>query len=83
VVSNKTRSAALNGIARKYSFGSPIRTPRKSPCMPARYAGTGAKAEVESISSCPAITSSKLAASLTVLANGPMWSRELAKATSP
>ncbi len=33
--------------------------------------------------SCPAKTSKSSAASSTVVANGPIWSSELAKATSP
>ena len=39
--------------------------------------------EVESIGSWPAITSSSAAASATVVANGPIWSRLDAKATRP
>src|ERR1700733_4150302 len=40
-------------------------------------------AEVESFSSCPAITDSTRAASATLVANGPILSSDEAKATSP
>ena len=46
-------------------------------------AGTGRSTDVESSGSWPAITSSSSAASSAVRANGPIWSRLLAKATSP
>ena len=47
------------------------------------YGGTGVLTEVLSRGSWPAITSSSRAASRTSWANGPIWSSELAKATSP
>jgi hypothetical protein len=39
--------------------------------------------DVESIGSWPAMTSSSTAASATLVANGPIWSRLLAKAMRP
>src|SRR6185369_12409697 len=45
--------------------------------------GTGASMDVESIGSCPAMTSCRRAASSTVRAHGPPWSSELEKATMP
>ena len=48
-----------------------------------RSAGAGPGIEVESVGSWPPITSSSAAASATVVANGPIWSRVDAKATSP
>ena len=54
------------------------------PCRAAATTGgTGASIEVESIGSCPAIASCSSAASSTVRANGPAWSSEEEKATSP
>ena len=43
----------------------------------------GAGAEVESIGSRPAMVRNRSALSFTLRANGPMWSSELANATSP
>ena len=48
-----------------------------------RRDGAGSSSDVESIGSCPAITSRHAAASATVRASGPIWSSELAKAISP
>ena len=45
--------------------------------------GVGRWREVESRGSWPPITSKRRAASATDVANGPIWSSELAKATSP
>src|SRR5690606_15127891 len=45
--------------------------------------GTGASIEVESSGSCPPIASCSSAASSTVRANGPAWSRLDENATSP
>src|SRR5690348_9187907 len=58
------------------------------PCtLPLRAAsttgGTGASMEVESSGSCPAMTSWRRAASRTVRAHGPPWSREDENATMP
>jgi hypothetical protein len=39
--------------------------------------------DVESAGSCPPMTSVTRAASATVVVNGPIWSRLLAKATRP
>ena len=46
-------------------------------------AGDGLSSDVESRGSCPAITSNTSAASATEVVIGPIWSRELANATSP
>ena len=61
--------------------------PMRSPSTPSRTVGSiGASASgmlVESCGSCPSMTSSSRAASTTVVATGPIWSRLLANATSP
>ena len=59
----------------------------RSPSTPRSTTGStgsyGDAIDVESIGSCPAMTSSSSAASLTDVANGPIWSSELANATRP
>ncbi len=55
-------------------------TPSSSPAL---TAATGSGIEVLSRGSWPATTSYSAAASATVRAIGPIWSSELAKATSP
>ena len=76
--------------ARKYSFGSPNRRPRSHVAASSseagsrtRSSGTSTGAEVESRASRPAIACSSAAASRVSRANGPIWSRLLAKATMP
>ena len=54
-----------------------------SPTSAASKSGTGRAAEVESFGSWPAIAWSMIAASRTVLAIGPAWSSDEAKATMP
>ena len=49
----------------------------------AAKSGTASGAEVESLGSWPAMPCSSRALSSTVRANGPGWSSELAKATTP
>ncbi len=62
-------------------------TPTRRPCTPSasrsRADGAAPGREVESQGSWPEMTSSNAAASATVPAKGPIWSRELAKATRP
>ena len=55
----------------KYSLGTPIRSPRTSLVNALSKSGTCRFAEVESFGSCPAIAFSIIAASRTVLVNGP------------
>ena len=76
--------------ARKYSFGSPNLRPRSHEAASSsdagrriRSSGTSTGAEVESRASRPAIACSSAAASRASRANGPIWSRLLAKATMP
>ncbi len=61
----------------------PTRSPETPSSREASRLGAGRSSDVESIGSCPAITSSPSAASATVVAKGPIWSSELAKAMSP
>jgi hypothetical protein len=61
----------------------PTRLPLRSLVRPASHCGTGKSSEVESLGSKPDIASSRIAQSRTVLAIGPAWSSELAKATMP
>ena len=62
-------------------------TPTVSPATPSSRTestrGVGRLSDVESAGSWPPITSKSRAASATVVAIGPIWSSELAKATSP
>ena len=64
-----------------------MRTPTVRPATPSsstdRTLGAGRLSEVESHGSWPPITSNRSAASATVVAMGPIWSSELAKATRP
>jgi hypothetical protein len=67
----------------KYSRGTPTRIPRMSPVSAAVASGTGASREVESSGSCPAMTFSRIAASVTSRVSTPTWSSEEAKAMRP
>ena len=58
-------------------------TPSAPPCTEARVGSGADGSDVLSRGSCPARTSKRSAASSTVVANGPIWSSELAKATRP
>ena len=62
-------------------------TPTRRPSTPwpsaPRRSAAGLGIDVASRGSWPAIASSRSAASATVVANGPIWSSEDAKATSP
>ena len=61
----------------------PIRNPSTPRSSTSTSDGAGDGMEVESSGSCPPMTSSSNAASCTVVANGPIWSSDDAKATSP
>ncbi len=61
----------------------PTRRPSTPRSKSASSAGAASAIDVESHGSCPPTTSSSWAASATVVANGPIWSRDDAKATSP
>src|SRR5580658_1388317 len=61
----------------------PIRSPATDFSISAAYSGTAASAEVESFESCPAITDITVAASVIVVANGPIRSSDEAKAINP
>ena len=67
----------------EYSFGIPMRIPLTDCPHASDHFGTSMFKDVESFASYPDIDSSKIAASFTVLAIGPAWSSELAKATVP
>src|SRR5688572_3630304 len=67
----------------RYSLGIPTRLPLRSLDNPASHLGTGRSSDVESFGSNPAIASSMIAQSRTVLAIGPAWSSELANDTMP
>jgi hypothetical protein len=60
-----------------------MRTPRAGASSAAASPGTGFAKLVESRRSWPAIASRTNAASRTVFVSGPIWSSELANATSP
>ena len=68
---------------RRYSFGTPIRSPFTPRAQAAAKSGTGRSTEVESLGSNPAMEPSSRAQSSTVRATGPAWSSEEAKATTP
>ena len=57
--------------------------PSAPSCTVASVGSGGDGNEVLSSGSCPARTSKSSAASSTVVAKGPIWSSELAKATNP
>ena len=78
-VASRTPSSA----PAKNSRGTAMRSPSTPRSQPAEKSGTGTLAEVESQGSGPAIAWSSVAPSCTLRANGPIWSRELAKAISP
>jgi hypothetical protein len=67
----------------KYSVGTPMRRPARSVDRAAVKSGVSMGADVESRGSWPAMRLSARAQSRTSRAKGPIWSRELAKATSP
>ena len=69
--------------ASKKPRGRPMRSPDTSPLSAATQFGAGSGYEVASRGSWPAITPSSSAASAQLRANGPIWSSELANATSP
>ncbi len=67
----------------RYSFGTPMRRPFTDLPTKLGKSGTSVVRLVESFGSCPLIERSRIAASSTVLAIGPAWSSEEAKATMP
>ena len=67
----------------KYSLGKPIRKPFTSATNALVKSGTSTSKEVASCSSLPQMVLSTMAASVTSLVIGPIWSREEAKATQP
>lgn len=76
-------SISAGMLSTRYSFGIPIFRPFTD--LPTNWvkSGTGMSRLVESLGSWPDIEVSSRAASSTVLAMGPAWSSELAKATTP
>ena len=67
----------------RYSRGTPIRKPFSPRRAAAAKSGTATSADVLSFGSNPAMLPSRTAQSSTVRANGPGWSSEEAKATTP
>src|SRR6185312_15633622 len=67
----------------RYSLGTPTRRPFTPLPTKAGKSGTASGRLVESLGSWPLIERSRRAASSTVLAIGPAWSSEEAKATTP
>ena len=67
----------------RYSFGTPILRPFTERPTKAAKSGTSTSRLVESFGSWPDMDWSRRAASSTVLAIGPAWSRDEAKATTP
>ena len=81
----RSHSAAISAgmSSSRYSRGTPIFSPLTGRPSARAKSGVSTSSEVESFGSWPAIEVSRIAASSTVLAIGPAWSSEEAKATMP
>ena len=78
-----TRSTTSGSAPAGRSVIRPTRSPSTPSSSTERRSGAGRGIDVESPGSWPPITSRARAASATVVANGPIWSRLEANATSP
>ena len=78
-----TRAPTAASTPSTSSATNPTRSPSTPSARAETVRGTGRSRQVESSGSCPPITSNSTALSVTVVVRGPIWSSELAKATSP